>query len=69
MVERFFRDITNKRIQRGVFSNVAELEASIKEYIAVQNQNPKLFIWTVKASNNLAKVTRARAVLKKRTSI
>jgi transposase len=69
MVERFFRDITDKRIRRGVFSNVAELEAAIKEYIAVHNKNPKPFIWTAKASDILAKVTRARAALNKCTSI
>jgi transposase len=69
MVERFSRDITDKRIRRGVFSNVAELEAAIKEYIAVHNQNPKPFLWTAKASDILAKVTRARAVLHKCTSI
>lgn len=69
MVERFFRDITDKRIRRGVFSNVAELEAAIKEYIVVHNANPKPFIWTAKASDILAKVTRARAALNKYTSI
>ena len=69
MVERFFRDITDKRIRRGVFSNVADLEAAIKEYIAVHNKNPKPFIWTAKATDILAKVTRARAALNKCTSI
>jgi len=69
MVERFFRDITDKRIRRGVFSNVADLEAAIKEYIALHNKNPKPFIWTAKATDILAKVTRARAALNKCTSI
>ena len=68
MVERFFRDITDKRIRRGVFTRVAELEAAINEYIAVHNTRPKPFIWT-EASDILAKVTRARAVLNKNTSI
>ena len=65
MVERFFRDITDKRIRRGVFKSVADLKAAIAEYIAVHNDNPKPFIWTAKASDILAKVTRARAVLNK----
>jgi transposase len=69
MVERFFRDITDKRIRRGVFTSVAELEAAINEYIAAHNVKPKPFIWTAKASDILAKVTRARAVLNKNTSI
>ena len=65
MVERFFRDITDKRIRRGVFKSVADLKAAIAEYIAVHNAKPKPFIWTAKASDILAKVTRARAVLNK----
>ena len=69
MVERFFRDITDKRIRRGVFTRVAELEAAINEYIAVHNAKPKPFIWTAKASDILAKVTRPRATLNKNTSI
>ena len=68
MVERFFRDITDKRIRRGVFTSVAELEGAINEYIAVHNAKPKPFIWTAKASDILAKVTRARAALNKSTS-
>ncbi len=60
MVERFFRDITDKRIRRGCFSSVAVLETAINEYISAHNANPKPFIWTAKASDILAKVTRAR---------
>ena len=69
MVERFFRDITHKRIRRGCFTSVAELEAAIDEYIAVHNANPKPFIWTAKASDILAKVTRAREKLHKNHSV
>ena len=69
MVERFFRDITDKRIRRGVFKSVPELEAAINEYIAAHNTDPKPFIWTAKASDILAKGTRARAALNKSTSI
>jgi len=69
MVERFFRDITDKRIRRGVFTSVPDLEAAINEYINVHNGKPKPFIWTAKASDILAKVTRARAALNKNTSI
>ena len=68
MVERFFRDITDKRIRRGVFTSVAALEAAINEYIAVHNAKPKPFIWIAKARDILAKVTRARAALNKSTS-
>jgi transposase len=68
MVERFFRDITDKRIRRGVFTSVAELQAAIAEYIDAHNANPKPFIWTASANDILAKVTRARRVLHKITS-
>ena len=64
MVERFFRDITDKRIRRGVFTSVPDLEAAINEYIAVHNAKPKPFIWTAKASDILAK----GAALNKSTS-
>jgi transposase len=69
MVERFFRDITDKQIRRGVFKSVPDLEVAINEYIAAHNTHPKAFIWTAKASDILAKVTRARAALNKSTSI
>ena len=63
MVERFFRDITDKRIRRNSFASVAELELSIDLYVAHHNIDPKPFIWTARASAILAKVTRAKAAL------
>ena len=65
MVERFFRDITQQRIRRGVFRSVPELIAAIEEYIGNHNQAPKPFIWTAKASDILEKVTRGRRTLDK----
>jgi len=69
MVERFFRDITDKSIRRGVFRSVEELEFAIHEYIAAHNSNPKPFVWTAKASDILEKVTRVRAKLNKLQSV
>ena len=63
MVERFFRDITDKRIRRDSFTSVAELELAIDLYVAHHNIDPKPFIWTARASDILAKVTRAKAAL------
>jgi transposase len=63
MVERFFRDITDKRIRRGVFTSVAELAAAIDEYIAHHNIKPKPFIWTKSARDILQKVIRANSRL------
>ena len=61
MVERFFRDITTKRIRRGAFPSIAALVQAIESYIAKHNLDPKPFIWTAKAGDILAKVTLARA--------
>ena len=63
MVERFFRDITDKRIRRDNFTSVAELELAIALYVVQHNDDPKPFIWTASASDILAKVTRAKAAL------
>jgi transposase len=68
MVERFFRDLTVKRLRRGTFKSVPELVAAIESYVAQQNANPKPFIWTAKASDILQKVTRLREKLHKLTS-
>jgi transposase len=65
LVERWFREITDKRIRRGVFHNVPELIDAIMSYIAAHNENPQTFQWTAKAEDILAKVRRAREVLDK----
>jgi len=63
MVERFFRDITTKRLRRGVFTSVPELVAGIDNYIAHHNTHPKPFIWTKSARDILQKVIRANSRL------
>ena len=68
MVERFFRDLTEKRIRRGVFRDVEELMVAILDYIDHHNRAPKPFIWTAKASDVLEKVKRARKALDNRHS-
>ena len=65
LIERWFRDITDQRIRRGVFRSVKELVAAIQSYIVVHNQNPKSFVWTARAEAILEKIRRARAVLDK----
>jgi transposase len=68
MVERFFRDLTYKRIRRGVFRDVEELVMAIGEYIDHHNRAPKPFIWTATATDILEKVKRARKALDNRHS-
>jgi transposase len=63
MVERFFRDLTDKRIRRGIFRDVEELITAIGDYIDKYNNKPKPFVWTAKASDILEKVKRARKAL------
>jgi transposase len=53
LVERWFRELTEKCIRRGTFKSTRTLEAAIKEYLAVLNENPKPFIWTKSADEIL----------------
>lgn len=65
MVERFFRDLSEKALKRGSFYDVNDLIGAITEYVNQHNENPKPFIWTASAKDILAKVKRARATLNK----
>ena len=69
MVERFFRDITENQLRRGVFKSVDELVEAIEQYLNSHNENPKPFIWTAKASDILEKVKRGREKLNKLQSV
>src|SRR5262245_46551858 len=63
LVERFFAEITQKRIRRGAFGSVAALENAIHDYLERHNANPKPFVWTKSAEVILAKERRALEVL------
>jgi transposase len=65
MIERFFRDLSEKAIRRGSFFNVDDLIGAIQEYINAHNDDPKPFIWTASANDILAKVKRARLAQEK----
>jgi hypothetical protein len=65
MIERWFREITQKRLRRGTFRNVSQLIDAIESFIAAHNTNPRPFTWTAKADEILAKIERARNVLRK----
>jgi transposase len=58
LVERWFAEITNKRIRRGVFRSVRELESAIRQYIDVHNEDPKPFVWARTADEILASIAR-----------
>lgn len=63
LVERWFRELTVKRIRRGTFRNVPALVAAVKDYINNHNQNPQVFIWTAPVEQILTKVAKSKEVL------
>ena len=63
LVERWFGEITRKRIRRGVFKSVPELIAAIDEFILVNNKNPKPFVWTKKVEDILEKISHRKAII------
>jgi hypothetical protein len=63
LVERWFRDITDKAVRRGVFHSVPDLVAAIEAYLNANNADPKPFVWTATAEAILAKVRRGRVAL------
>jgi transposase len=60
MVERWFRNITDKRLRRGTFSNVRSLIAAINDYVDTHNQNPKAFVWTATPTTILEKIAKCK---------
>jgi transposase len=63
-VERWFRDLTDKNLRRGIFASVPDLIASIQAYIDANNADPEPYTWTATAESILAKIERARTALK-----
>ncbi len=63
MVERWFREITDKRIRRGSFQNVPDLIAAINHYIQTHNQNPKVFIWSASVERIMGKIAKCKEAL------
>src|SRR5437773_4503963 len=57
-VERFFAEITDKRIRRGAFRSVKALEQAIMAYLDHHNENPKPFVWTATANTILSRIAR-----------
>ena len=63
LVERWFRDLTEKKLRRGSFHNVPMLVSAIYDYIHSNNQNPKLFVWTASVQRIIAKIAKSKEVL------
>jgi transposase len=63
LVERWFRELTDKAIRRGSFVSVPDLEKAIEEFLAAWNESPKPFLWTATVDDIMKKIERARAKL------
>jgi len=63
LIERWFKELTDRRLRRGVFTSVTELEEAIGLWATHWNDNPKPFIWKIAAAEIIEKVQRGRAAL------
>jgi transposase len=63
LMERWFAEITRKRIRRGTFQSVSDLNRAISEYLRENNRHPRPFIWTATASNIMKKITHHKEAL------
>jgi transposase len=63
LVERWFRELTQKALRRGVFHSVPDLISAIDAFLQAHNHDPKPFVWTASIDSILAKVGRCKAVL------
>ena len=69
LIERWFRELTDKMIRRGAFKSISALTDAIQAFVDAHNQQPTPFTWTAKAQDILAKISRARAVLDNGASV
>jgi hypothetical protein len=68
LIERWFREITDKCLRRGTLLNVRALIDTIRAFIDEHNANPKSFVWTAQVDEIIEKIARARDVLNKTPS-
>ena len=62
-VESFFSAMTRRRLRRGVFRSLVDLQAAINRYLAEHNSDPKPFVWTATSASILAKLDQVNASL------
>lgn len=63
LIERWFAELTNKRIRRGSFLSVEDLVIAIEDFLTAWNENPRPFVWTATVDSIVAKLTRCRQTL------
>ena len=65
LVERWFRELTQKALKRGIFFSVPDLEQAIAAYLQSWNEAPTPFVWTATVESIMAKITKCRDALEK----
>ena len=65
LVERWFGELTGKRIRRGVFVSVEDLQKAIEEFLAAWNSDPKPFVWTATVDSIVEKLSRCKQTLER----
>lgn len=65
LVERWFGELTSKRIRRDSFVSVAALKQAIAEFLAAWNEDPKPFIWTATVDAIVEKLSRCKQTLER----
>ena len=63
LIERWFRELSQKRLRRGSFSSLPALIAAIEEYLSNHNQNPRVFLWSASVDKILSKIAKCKEVL------
>ena len=62
-VETFFASLTRRRLQRGAFHSLVDLQAAINRYLGEHNRKPKPFLWTADPDRIIEKVNRGYQVI------
>jgi transposase len=62
LVERWFAELTTKRLRRGVFRSVADLQQAIEEFLSHANEEPKPFVWTATVERIMTKIEKCHAI-------
>jgi transposase len=65
LVERWFGELTGKRIRRGTFVSVADLQKAIEEFLSQWNSDPQPFVWTATVDSIVEKLSRCKQTLEK----
>ena len=65
LVERWFGELTGKRLRRGVFVSVEDLQKAIEEFLAAWNDAPKPFVWTATVESIVEKLSRCKQTLER----